>query len=209
MILIGQYDSAFVRRVGIALRLYGLPFDHRPWSVFGDAQMLMQVNPLGGVPVLLGDDHEALADSKTILDHLDRMVPPERRLWPADPDQAFEARRITALVTGLADRFVSLFYERRLHDDASPVLVQRREAQIVATLTALEKIRAEAPGEWLFGTGLGHADIALACVIRHLRESLPDLFDPQALPALAAHAARAEALAVFQEISQPFIAPAE
>jgi glutathione S-transferase len=30
MILIGQYDSSFVRRVAIALRLYGLPFEHRP-----------------------------------------------------------------------------------------------------------------------------------------------------------------------------------
>jgi len=34
MILIGQYDSPFVRRVGIALTLYGLPFEHRPWSIF-------------------------------------------------------------------------------------------------------------------------------------------------------------------------------
>ena len=30
MILIGQYDSPFVRRVGIALTLYGLPFRHEP-----------------------------------------------------------------------------------------------------------------------------------------------------------------------------------
>ena len=37
MILIGQYDSPFVRRVGIALRLYDLPFRHEPWSAFGDA----------------------------------------------------------------------------------------------------------------------------------------------------------------------------
>jgi glutathione S-transferase len=37
MFLIGQYDSPFVRRVAIALRLYGLPFEHRPWSTFGDA----------------------------------------------------------------------------------------------------------------------------------------------------------------------------
>lgn len=208
MILIGQYDSAFVRRVGIALRLYGLAFEHRPWSVFGDAQMLMQVNPLGGVPVLITDDGVALTDSKAILDHLDRLMPPDRRLWPADPDQAFEARRLTALVTGLADRFVSLFYERNLHDSASPVLEQRRAGQIAATLAALERARAAAPGDWLFGKGPGHADIALACALRHLRESLPDLFDPAIYPALAAHAARAEALPVFAEISQPFIPPA-
>ena len=37
MILIGQYDSPFVRRVGIALRLYGMEFEHRPWSVLATA----------------------------------------------------------------------------------------------------------------------------------------------------------------------------
>jgi hypothetical protein len=30
MILIGQYDSPFVRRVGIALALYSISFEHRP-----------------------------------------------------------------------------------------------------------------------------------------------------------------------------------
>ena len=40
MILIGQYDSPFVRRVAIAMRLYGLSFEHRPWSTFGDADKI-------------------------------------------------------------------------------------------------------------------------------------------------------------------------
>lgn len=31
MILVGRYDSPFLRRVGIALTLYELPFAHRPW----------------------------------------------------------------------------------------------------------------------------------------------------------------------------------
>jgi len=30
MFLIGQYDSPFVRRVAIAMRLYELKFDHKP-----------------------------------------------------------------------------------------------------------------------------------------------------------------------------------
>ena len=46
MILIGQYDSPFVRRVGIALSLYDIPFEHRPWSSFGNADELRAYNPL-------------------------------------------------------------------------------------------------------------------------------------------------------------------
>ena len=74
MILIGQYDSPFVRRVGIALTLYGLPFRQEPWSVFGDADRIRPLNPLTRVPTLVLDDGESLIDSHMILDHLDSLV---------------------------------------------------------------------------------------------------------------------------------------
>ena len=68
MILIGQYDSSFVRRVGIALRLYGLPYEHRPWSVFGDADLIAPINPLRRVPTLVLDNGEVLIGSGAMLD---------------------------------------------------------------------------------------------------------------------------------------------
>ena len=34
MILVGQYDSPFVRCVAVTLNLYSLPFGRRPFSVF-------------------------------------------------------------------------------------------------------------------------------------------------------------------------------
>src|SRR4051794_41563222 len=71
MILIGKYDSPFVRRVGIALRLYDLPFEHRPWSTFGDADKIASYNPLRRGPALGVDDGEGLVESTAILDHLD------------------------------------------------------------------------------------------------------------------------------------------
>jgi len=55
MIPIGQYDSPFVRRVAIALRLYGLPFEHRPWSTFGDGDRIAAFNPLRRAPTLVLD----------------------------------------------------------------------------------------------------------------------------------------------------------
>ena len=36
MILIGMFDSAFVRRVAISMNLYGMAFEHRNWSVGPD-----------------------------------------------------------------------------------------------------------------------------------------------------------------------------
>src|SRR5690242_660026 len=70
MILIGQYDSPFVRRVAIALRLYGIGYEHRPWSTFGDAERIAPFNPLRRVPTLVLDDGEVLIESGAILDHL-------------------------------------------------------------------------------------------------------------------------------------------
>jgi glutathione S-transferase len=78
MILIGQYDSPFVRRTAIALRLYGLPFEHRPWSTFGEADKIAPYNPLRRVPTLVLDGGETLIESFAILDYLDELVGPDK-----------------------------------------------------------------------------------------------------------------------------------
>jgi glutathione S-transferase len=65
MFLIGQYDSPFVRRVAIAMRLYGIKFEHKPWSTFGDAEKIAPYNPLRRVPTLVLDSGEALLLRRT------------------------------------------------------------------------------------------------------------------------------------------------
>lgn len=207
MILIGQYDSSFVRRVGIALRLYGLPFEHRPWSVFGEGDKVQAVNPLMRVPTLVLDDGDVVADSSSILDHLDGLVPPEKRLLPQAEPARRQALKVMTFATGLADKGVGLFYELHLHETPSAFFVERCRLQISTVLAALEAERAARPGTYWFG-GITHADIAVACAWRHVDEAHPGLIDPAAHPALAAHCAGMEALPVFQDISQPFIAPA-
>lgn len=206
MILIGQYDSSYVRRVGIALRLYGLPFEHRPWSVFGEGDKIQALNPLMRVPTLVLDDGAVVADSPSILDHLDGLMPPEGRLLPQAEPERRQVLKVTAFATGLADKGVSLFYELRLHETPSATFVERCRSQILAVLAALEAERAVRSGTYWFGR-ISHADIAVACAWRHVREAHPGLVDPANYPALAAHCAGMEALPVFQEISQPFIAP--
>ena len=46
MQLIGMLDSPYVRRVAISLRLLGLPFEHRPVSVFREFDAFAAVNPV-------------------------------------------------------------------------------------------------------------------------------------------------------------------
>jgi glutathione S-transferase len=207
MILIGQYDSPFVRRVGIALHLYGLSFEHRPWSTFGDAARIAPFNPLIRVPTLVLPDGETLLDSAAILDHLDQTVGPALAMLPASGAARRAALRVCALGTGLADKAVSLLYERVLHAQVSAPWVERCRTQIGGVLGALEADRASRGSVFWFGAAIGHADIAVACALRFLREAHPDLFDPVSRPALERHAAECEALPAFQAIVQPLAPP--
>ncbi|HWN79693.1 MAG TPA: glutathione S-transferase family protein [Bradyrhizobium sp.] len=207
MILIGQYDSPFVRRVAIALRLYGVPFEHRPWSTFGDGEKIAPYNPLRRVPTLVLDGGEALIESTAILDYLDEVAGPDKAMIAARGPERRRGLKICALASGLGDKGVSLLYERVLRKDASKIWVERCQAQIGGVLDVLEKERAAIASPYWFGARIGHADIAVACVLRFTGEAHPQLLDAARHPALAAHAAHCEALPPFQEIAQPLAPP--
>ena len=128
-------------------------------------------------------------------------------MFPVAEPARHGALRIAALATGLGDKAVSLFYEKRLHNEVSDVWVARCRSQIAAVLSVLEKERADRKSDYWFGTEIGHADIAVACVLRFLSDVHPDLVAVKDYPALDRHAARLEALPAFKTISQPFIAP--
>jgi glutathione S-transferase len=208
MILIGQYDSPFVRRVGIALVLYGLPFEHRPWSTFSDADKIRPYNPLTRVPTLVLDDGDVLPDSPSILDYIDGRVPLERALLPRVEPARHRALAVAALATGLADKAVSLFYEKRMHEKVSDAWIARCRTQVAGALATLESDRAGRSGPYWFGDNIGHADIAVACALRFVAEAHPDLLSLSDYAALAAHARRCESLPAFQQIQQAFIPPA-
>jgi len=204
MILIGHYDSPFVRRVAIALALYDMAFEHRAWSVFADADKIAPFNPLRRVPTLILDDGEALIESAAILDALDEMAGADKALCPRAGVERRRVLNICALASGLADKAVSLVYERVLHERATAAWVDRCLGQLEAVLDALEADRWAAAGPWWFGDTLTHADIMVACALRFVREAHEYLFDLTAWPALAAHWERCEALPAFQAVVKPF-----
>lgn len=207
MQLIGQYDSPFVRRVGIALELYGVSFDHLPWSTFRDWQQFAVHNPLRRVPALVLDGGEALIDSGAIIDYLDGEYGGNQPLLARSGPARRAALRRIALACGIADKAVSFFYARLFSTELDPAFVTRCEAQITDGLAVLDAECANCASDWWHGAAPGHDDIAAACVARFLSEAYPRLVDLSATPHLARHCAAAEALPAFGKISQAFIPP--
>jgi glutathione S-transferase len=160
------------------------------------------------VPTLVLDDGETLIESAMILDYLDELAGPEKAMIAARGAQRRQCLKSCALATGLADKAVSLLYERVLRKDhPSQIWVERCEAQIGAVLDALEKERAAIASPFWFGTRIGHADVAVACALSFTGEAHAGVFDDVRHPALADHASRCEAMQVFREIVQPLIPP--
>jgi glutathione S-transferase len=111
--------------------------------------------------------------------------------------------RVCALATGLADKAVSLLYERVLRQESrrSAVWTERCEGQIRATMDLLENERTASAGPFWF-SDLSHADIAVTCALRFIGEAHPELARARDLPNLIAHAARCEAMPLFQSAVQ-------
>jgi glutathione S-transferase len=208
-VLIGQYDSPFVRRVAIAMSIYELPFERRTWSVFRDAEKIAAYNPLRRVPTLVLPSGEVLVESSAILDALDDQVADERVLLPRRGSQRRAGLRVAALACGLADKGVSIIYENVARElgRQSSLWVERCALQVTSTLQLLERERAGISTRWWLGENLSHADIAVAVVIHFLVQAAPTVLDSLDLPALRAHETACHQLASFLEHDEPLNFP--
>jgi glutathione S-transferase len=204
MTLIGQYDSPFVRRVAVALQMYGMPYTHQPWSVWRDANDIAPFNPLRRVPTLVLDG-EVLVDSAAILDALDDLAGPDRALIPRAGSERRRALRICALACGAGDKAVSLLYESLLREQPLDLWTQRCQAQIGETLDVLEAERRTSSSPFWLGPTVSHADIAVTCVLRFTSEAHPRAFADDRWPALRDLAAHCEARREFQAVVQPLV----
>jgi glutathione S-transferase len=207
VILIGQYISPFVRRVGIALTLHGIGFEHRPWSTFGDADKIRPYSPVLRVPVLVLDDGSTVIESDYILDLVDTMASQGTSVASPMAADRQHGRKITALGKVVAEKAVSLVYEKRLHPDPSRFWAERCVAQIAEGLAALEANRAARPGKFWSGTGVGHPDIMVAVAYRFVRDAHADCVTLSAFPALAAHSEQMEAMPAFQATQHAVMKP--
>ena len=203
MILTGQLDSPFVRRVAIALHIYGLQYEHNVISAYDDFGELLTLNPLGKVPALQLDDGRVLADSTLILDYLDRVAGDVKSLWPSALDDRTDLLAHAGVALGLAEKAVEFRTEtvRRPSGKIDRPRVERVLAQINAALNWLEK---HTPQEgYISGSEISHADIASTVAITFIANKNPEHLEGRDGSSSVCHAVRCEALAPFK--AAPFM----
>jgi glutathione S-transferase len=210
LILIGMFDSPFVRRVAVSMNLLGMPFEHRNWSVGRDFELIRQFNPLGRVPTLVQPDGEALIESAAILDYLDDCAGPERALLPGTGKDRREALRLMAIAIGAAEKGVSQLYETvfRPAEKRHAPWTERCSTQMHAALTELERACQARAGQWLLGSRLTQADVTATCVYTFLNDALA-VARSSTYPGLAALAERCEALPEFRASKAEFFPPGD
>jgi len=194
MILVGQYDSPYVRRVAVSLRILGFAYQHDTRSVFADFDAMREVNPLGRIPALVLDGGEVLIDSAAILDWLDQTVGPARALIPPAGTERRSTLRLIALATGAIDKVGAAAYERLIRPTALrwPEWILRCRTQGAGAIATL------AAESWPADARLDQAQITTACMLRYVQMADPDLLPPGRYPSLDALSARCEFLPAFQ-----------
>lgn len=194
MILIGQYDSPFVRRVAVSLRVLGFSYEHDTRSVFADFDAMRKVNPLGRIPSLALDDGEVLIDSAAILDWLDQTVGSERALVPPGGPGRRRALGRMALATGVIDKAGAATYERVIRPPALrwPEWIDRCRTQAAGAIAVLGAESWPADGR------IGQDEITTACMIRYVRLVDAELLLLGKYPSLDALSARCEARPEFR-----------
>ena len=208
MLLIGQFISPFVRRVGITLCTYALPFDHEPWSTFGDAQLIERYNPGLRVPVLVLDDGTALTESLLILEYLDALMPPECRLRPEDPAAHSAYFSIRGQANIVADKSVALVYHQRRHGATPDEWQQRCLRQIAGSLESLEAQLSKRGTDGMHFHGrLTHSDLAVATAYRFAVDSHGAHLSLRSYPSLQNHSKAMEALPAFRRCIHEHMVP--
>jgi glutathione S-transferase len=192
MILVGQYDSPYVRRTAISLRVLGFDYQHDTRSVFGDFDAMRKVNPLARIPSLVLDDGELLIDSAAILDWLDETVGPARALVPRAGVERRRALQRIALATGIIDKIGAANYERMIRPSQYrwPDWTARCVTQGAGAIEALAAQSWDGP--------LDQPQITAACVVRYVRMTDSALLPPGRYPSLDALSERCEARPEFK-----------
>jgi glutathione S-transferase len=205
--LIGIFLSPYVRRVAISLNLLNLPFEEDQVFVFGEPDVVRRYNPLVRIPALVLDDGTNLVESGAILDEIDHMVGPERRLTPSDGLPRRRVLQDAAMALGCADKAQWAFYEDRVRpaEKAHTPWIQHNDRQVLGGFEHLNVAAAKInDGGWIAGTPqISQADVTTTAAFTFANLARPQLELTKRFPQLARFVERCEALPAFLKAPLP------
>lgn len=198
--LLGLYDSPFVRRVAVTMRIYGIPYEHLSLSVFRHMDAMRPLNPLFKVPMLTLPTGEKLYESAYLLDHLDELAA-ERGITPLTPrsgPQRRQVQQLMALAIVATEKAVAIEYERKRPTERQWAdWTSRLREQMRQALRMLEE---SLHGDFLVAGCLTQADISTVVGIGFIRYVLPHEWPTGEYPALERLADRLEASDAFKAV---------
>lgn len=195
MKLIGSLTSPFVRKIRIALMEKNIPFDLIIDLPMDPHTRVPDFNPLGKIPVLIGDDKSIWYESDLIIEYIETLHA-DLPLMPQDRRAALPVRRSLMLADGTTDAGVLIFLEKRRNaDKQDPAWIDWQRGKVERGLAALEN--ALLNKTFLHDDAFGVADIAVGCLLQWLEFRLPEVDWLEKYPSLAALNTRLSARSSF------------
>lgn len=198
MKLIGLFDSPYVRRVAVSMRLQRFAFEHVALSVFRHQDEMRKINPLVKVPMLVLDNGEKLIESSFILDYLDGEAAADKRLIPASGAERRKIQQHCAIALIATEKAVQVYYDTNLRpaEFSYAPWVARCTEQMHDAFAMLDALPVSG---LLSGAPITQADITTAVALRFARHVHPAEFPAGRYPRLDQLSSWCEALPAFLE----------
>jgi glutathione S-transferase len=207
MRLIGIYLSPYVRRVAVSLNLLQLPFEFEDVFVFGERDTVRRYNPLVRIPILAIDNGENLVESGAILDEIDQMVAPERRLTPTGDPLRRRVVQTAAIALACAEKAQWAFYEDRVRppEKVHTPWIEHNDDQVLGGFRHLNDAAGHCSEDgWIAGTAsISQADVTTAVAFTFATLARRHLNLPERFPQLARFMERCETLPAFSSAPIP------
>ena len=169
MKLIGSLTSPYVCKVRIVLAEKKLDYSFVTEDVWSADTKISDSNPLGKVPCLIMEGHEAVFDSRVIVEYLDTLSP-VGKLIPSGGRERAAVKTWEALADGVMDAAILARMESiwpgRTDGQRSQAWIDRQMGKISTSLQAMSAGLGDKP--FCSGVHMSLSDIAVGCALGYL-----------------------------------------
>ena len=176
MKLIGSLTSPYVCKVRIVLAEKKLDYQFVTEEVWSADTRIHESNPLGKVPCLIMEGHEAVFDSRVIVEYLDTLSPVGKLIPTAGRERA-EVKTWEALADGVMDAALlarmEAIWAGRAEGERSQAWIDRQLGKIDNALRAMSQGLGDKP--FCSGVHMTLSDIAVGCALGYLDFRFPQI----------------------------------